>query len=181
MSDRNKHSFFGEEASGRFVSFDDESGEGYDDLFKFTGKVHNCVVSAGHVTTGREDGVDMNNEAHACVIEAALWDVRGKFLATIKGGSSGCHVGGYVRGHGSSVDVDLGNWSDQNKKRTGANLLALTHEKREPITVRVLHSEEPILATGTGPYKFVFPKPGKWYHPLAVQLFHLLRRLGLFR
>lgn len=144
-------------------------------------KVTDCdtgVVEAEVVVGGREDCLDVNNRCHGIEIgtDKTIWEPRGKYVATIKGGTKDITVRGVVRGHGKVCDVDLGNWSDQSQKVTERITLDLRHEKGEPITYRVLNAKEPKLIGG--PYKKVLSVPG-WLRPAFVVFYKLLKKVGL--
>ena len=144
MSDKNYLSIYAEEVGlrvfGNLVPPDDS----YSDTLKFGGLSHDGEVEAARIVGGREDCVDMNNvrDIH---VRAEVFEPRGRFLATIKGGSVGCQLSGTVVGHGTETDVDLGNWSDQSRKITRGTRLCLLSADGSPIRVRVLLSEWPVI------------------------------------
>lgn len=155
-----------------------ESVDVISDTLKITSGVKNvAVVVHGTLAGGSEDCVDMNNRAAGCIVHADRWAPRGKFLATIKGGTTDWHLSGAVVSHGMETDIDLGNWSDQCQEITGRGVLELVSTTGRPIRVRVLHAEMPEFAPGTGPYRYVFPWP--WLgpvRPLLVAAWRLVRR-----
>jgi hypothetical protein len=163
--DINLHSFNGPDFDGAVVTMLDEirPGSEISDTLKFTSRLHDFVGNFGHVIGGREDCVDINNHSQRIRIEAGLWEPRGKYLATIKGGSKDIHLSGRVRGHGREVDIDIGNISDQSDDPTGPVYLNLLHERGEPITVRVINGERPLLLNETEQkYKIVLKVPTFW-------------------
>jgi hypothetical protein len=81
--------------------------------------------------------------------------------------------------HGSEVDVDIGNWSDQSNEPTRGVFLGLYSKTGKPILVRVLNGRRPIFIEETGPYVYAFPKPDTWYHKYVVWIF--LTSLGLWK
>lgn len=118
----------------------------------------NGVIYAGAIVGGYEDCVDLNNHCSDVTIIADLWEPKGDYLATIKGGSNHIQLHGIVRGHGKVVDIDIGNISDQSDDLTTMVMLNLKHEAGEPITIRVLGGDKPVLineATQKYVYKFV--------------------------
>jgi hypothetical protein len=132
------------------------------DTFKLS-RCKRGSVKLGHVKGGLEDCLDVNNHCEDLVIEASLWEPRGEYLTTIKGGSRNITVRGLVTGHGQTVDVDLGNLSDQSDDPTTDVKLDLTHVAGDPIRVRVLNAAPPILLNGgVQRYEIVFRLPGFW-------------------
>jgi hypothetical protein len=134
------------------------------DTLKFSTELTAFRGIFGKVYSGTEDAVDINNRCHDIVLGFDTVVLGGKMGITIKGGSK--DIGITIRnlvGRGQEVDVDIGNWSD-----------------KSPVTVRVINGEKPLLAPGSGPYKFIFPQP--WI-PLSLRakVFQQLRRSGLFR
>ena len=127
------------------------------DALKITNS-KNGIINAGKIIGGYEDCVDINNHCSGVTIIAELWEPRGDYLATIKGGSSVIQLHGIVRGHGKVVDIDIGNISDQSDDLTTMVMLNLKHEDGDPITIRVLGGDKPILInfnTQRYVYKFV--------------------------
>ena len=111
-------------------------------------KITNCtdgILYAGWIKGGYEDCVDINNHCEHIEVNAELFEPTGSYVATIKGGSRWIYLKGMVRGHGKIVDIDLGNISDQSDNMTEYVTLNLTHEKGEPITIRILGCTDPII------------------------------------
>lgn len=179
--DRNFLSFAGERPLGVKIVGDlvpPDDGKPWSDVLKLSNSA-NGSVRAGHVVGGAEDCVDVNNHCAFLTIEAALWEPRGDYLATIKGGSRNITLRGTVRGHGKVVDVDLGNVSDQSDDVTGPIELDLVHEGGEPITVRMLNAVTPKFANGARQrYVISFQIPGFW-RSLFSKAYKLLKRLGV--
>jgi hypothetical protein len=180
--DINLLSFTGPEQNNQTLQFSDEEvrpGPEIADTLKFTSRLTNFTVYLNTVYGGREDCVDVNNHSENLHIYAKLWVPQGKYLATIKGGSKFITLGGKVRGHGKEVDVDIGNISDQSTKPTGPVYLNLTHEKGEPITVRVLNGEKPkFLNAQYQEYVIVFKTPS-FFGKLFANIIRQLRKIGL--
>ncbi len=146
-------------------------------------KISDCadgMILAGHVIGGKEDANDCNNHCSNVVMQADCWEIRGKYGFTIKGGSSNITLIGLVRGHGSVVDVDLGNISDQSDDITGPVSLQLAHElgSQEPITVRVLGATNPIILNPEQAYKVIFAIPGP-FRSFFLKAYKFLKKLGL--
>lgn len=176
-TDKIFHAIGGTDPLGDYVVGDlippDDS---YDDTLKIS-HCKNGTVRAGRVVGGSEDCLDLNNHCEKLVIEADLWEPRGDYLATIKGGSHAITVRGRVRGHGRVVDIDLGNISDQSDDATTGVALDLLHEAGEPITVRVLNALEPQLLNAVSQRYIVTCKiPGFW-RPLWAKAVALWRRV----
>jgi hypothetical protein len=160
----------------------DDAGRTYADAVKCSTGLTDFTGIFKKVTSGTEDALDVNNRCRNLKLYAEMWEFRGTFGITIKGESHGVHVHGYCKGHGKSADVGLGNWSDQARKgKTTEVVLDLQPEPGEVVTIQVLNADKPLLAPGSGPYRYVFPHPDSWYHPIVVQCFIALRRgLGIF-
>lgn len=134
----------------------------------------------GAVYGGKEDCVDVNNKSEDVFIRADLFVPKGKYVATIKGGSKNIHLKGMVRGHSSEVDIDIGNLSDQSDNLTGPVYLDLVHEDGpdEPIMVRCLGGPRPVLLNeGLQKYEIVFKVPGFW-QSWFLKGWKLLKKLG---
>jgi hypothetical protein len=176
--DLNLISFAGRRPLGEHVVGDVLAGPERSDALKVT-DCANGRIAAGHIRGGKEDCVDVNNHTTNVVIEAALFEPRGKHLATIKGGSGDITLRGKVRGHGSVVDIDLGNIADQSDNVTGRVRLDLVHEAGEPITVRILGAIRPtLLNSHEQRYEVVFALPGFW-RSLFLKACKFLKKIGL--
>lgn len=166
--DKNFHSIAGETVGQRYVGSLVPPDDSYADTLKLS-RARDGAITADLVVGGREDCVDVNNLSERVFIHAQRWEPRGKYVATIKGGSSTISLSGEIHGHGSEVDVDLGNWSDQSSEITRNTKLNLTTADGSPITVRLLLAERPrLLNADVQRYRFVFPS----------QIPLCLRRLG---
>lgn len=153
--------------------------EGYADTLKVTA-CSDLAIVAGHIIGGREDCVDINNRCSHIVVTADLFEPKGQYLSTIKGGSSNITLRGYVKGHGSVVDIDIGNVSDQSDNLTGPVYLDLEHVDGDVITVRCLGGPRPIfLNADTQRYKVVLAVPTSFLQSWFLKGYKLLKRLGL--
>lgn len=153
----------------------------WDDSLKVTDGCHDFTAEIPLLYGGREDCVDINNRARNIGVNATFIP-QGKFMATIKGGVENVTLNGEVKGHGTEVDIDLGNWSDQSSvKVTGVSLNLRPKFFETPITIRVLNSTKPLLVPGSGPYKYVWPLPWKWYHGIVVKAMLILGKVGLLK
>ena len=149
----------------------------WSDTVKITSGCTNFSLDAAHIYGGQEDCLDANNKATGCTVHAN-WHPQGKYLATIKGGCHGIGLFGDVYAHGSEVDVDIGNWSDQSENVTTGTILGLWSKTGHPIRVRVLNGLKPTAMAGSGPYTYVWPHPDGMLHPIIVRIFLFLGRMG---
>ncbi len=143
----------------------------WSDALKVSGCV-NLIVRANTITGGKEDVVDVNHSQHVKIyIEDAL--VRGKYCSTQKGASTDITLDiKRQHGHGTEVDHDYGNHSDQGDGNTTDCKLAVT-AGGETIKVRVLRATPPGLLGG--PFKWAFPNPFSWYHSIAVWVLNIFQ------
>jgi hypothetical protein len=158
----------------------------------------------GTVTGGGNACVDVNNKVQGAKVYADLLVPTGEFVATVKGGSGTTkpiELGGTIRGSGKAVgvlggvkwlkwlpgalvgrvDVIGGDWSDQSHDWVKLWKLAYRKEDGQPVCVMCLAAVRPEEEPGTGPYKYRFPHPDRFYHPFVVWCFETLRRWGLWR
>ena len=91
----------------------------HQDTLKFSGRLTQFTGRFGVVYGGTEDCADFNDGCRNVDVHADEWHPQGQYGFTIKGGSHNITVSGKLVGHGKTVDVDLGNWSDQSNGRTG--------------------------------------------------------------
>jgi hypothetical protein len=123
-------------------------GQGFDDALKFS----NCsavLVEGVEILGGREDCIDINRGGLIALRNVTL-NPKGKYGVTIKGGAEVVTLKSVVFcSHGSEVDVDLGNWSDQSGERTrGVTLENVFSADGKPVIVRVLHADMPLVRGG---------------------------------
>lgn len=134
-------------------------------------------IRVGQIIGGREDCVDVNNHAKGIEVVCELYEPKGDYVITAKGGSRDLTFAGFVRGHGRVVDVDLGNLSDQSDDLTTGVRLNLVHESGEPITVRVLGAEDPVFVNqATQAYRVTFALP-RWSRGLFLKLGKQLKKV----
>lgn len=121
----------------------------YDDILKFS-KAEYVVVKNSQIWGGKEDCVDMNRYCKDICIKDTTLFPRGKYGVTIKGGSNRItlkNINFYW--HGSEVDIDIGNWSDQSDELTrGVRLVNIQAADDRPVKVRVLWGEVPEVIGG---------------------------------
>jgi hypothetical protein len=123
-------------------------GQGYDDALKFS----NCsgvLIEGIEILGGREDCIDINRGGLIAMRNVTL-NPKGKYGVTIKGGAEVVTMKSVVFcSHGSEVDIDLGNWSDQSGERTrGVTLENVFSSDGRPVVVRVLHADRPLVRGG---------------------------------
>jgi len=156
--------------------FDVIDGSGGSDALKITDSSYG-MIRVGHIIGGKEDCVDVNNHTSGVRVICDLYEPRGDYVITCKGGSSNIVFEGFVRGHGRVVDVDLGNVSDQSDDLTTGIRLNLVHEAGEPITVRVLGADNPaLLNAATQRYDIIFQIPTTW-RSLFLKVFKQLKKI----
>jgi hypothetical protein len=186
--DVNLRSFLGPQDNGRTIS---EPGTtcgyvpdpsvpakpAYTAPLKFTSQVNGIVAQFGTVIGGSENAADCNNAAYNLSLRAEVWDIsRTKYGFTNKGGCQGNHFGGVVRGHGSEVDFDQDDWSDQSHVPVAGTELNFHSEDGSPLLVRYIYNK-PTLLPGSGPYKFAFPWPWLPFRVAIGKIFNQLRRM----
>lgn len=173
--DRNAVSICGERPIGdrHYELIDGSAGS---DALKVTDSDHG-LIRVDHIIGGREDCVDVNNHAANVVVECMLFEPRGDYVGTIKGGSENVVIRGTVRGHGKVVDFDLGNVSDQSDDLTRNVRFDLIHEAGEPITLRILGCENPtFLNAEVQKYVVIFaiPRP---FRALFLKVYKQLKKI----
>lgn len=121
--------------------------DGTADTLKITGGISNLHVHVNRIHGGSEDCLDVNNKCRDVIVgdEKTVWVPRGKYVATIKGGSHRVEVRGILVGHGKEVSVDLGNWSDQSNDRTEGVYINLKTDDGSAISYRRLNATSPRL------------------------------------
>lgn len=152
----------------------------WDDVLKITRCSNLTVVVDGPLPGGREDCIDVNNKCENIrIIIAGGLAPKGKHALTIKGKSHGISVHAKLLSHGTEVDVDLGNHSDQSDERTDDVLLDLWAIDNTPVTWRRLNAATP---------KFLNPREQKYRRTFRIRGFFrsifakgyaLLKRLGV--
>lgn len=126
------------------------------DALKITNST-NGDVAAGEIYGGYEDCLDVNNRSRNVMVSAD-WYPAGKYVGTIKGGSENVKIFGTLHGHGSEVDFDFGNISDQSSDVTRACVLSVETKDGSAVKVRVWNAEMPLLLNARDQaYDFVFP------------------------
>ena len=179
MPDKNLISFNGPQDNGKSVFLDVLDGTGYDDTIKCSTGLSATSISVGKIIGGREDCIDINNHCEGVVVSCRDAQSGGKYVATLKGESKNCTLILVISKHGSEVDIDLGNNSDQGNGYTTGTVICASAVDGSEVTVRVLQAQKPVFSGG-GPYRFIFPHPDAWYHGIVVFFFRLFCILGIF-
>jgi hypothetical protein len=114
------------------------------DTLKVSGVV-DLEIHARSITGGYEDCIDINHSRGVTLFVDQVIP-KGRFIATIKGGSADIDLTVHEQvGHGSETDYDLGNWSDQGHERTKGIKLFVGTQDGSPATCRVLHAWNPTV------------------------------------
>lgn len=151
----------------------------YADALKFSG-VQRLRVVVDRVVGGREDCVDVNNHCRDVEVVARLGFVpRGKYVATIKGGSRNITLRGPVLGHGTEVDFDCGNHSDQSDNETQGITLDLWTPDGSAITWRQLNGSDIRLREGQAWRAVLRIRGGFWRNLFAKVYAFGKKHMGL--
>lgn len=144
----------------------------WSDAIKLSGAI-NLTVNAGTVKGGAEDVLDVNH-SRSCWISIEDAYPGGKYVSTQKGDSDGITLTIYHQhGHGTEVDHDYGNRSDQGNGNTINSRLSVK-QADGAVSVRVLQATKPAL-DGVA-FTWAFPSPTAWWHDLATFFFRLIYR-----
>ncbi len=145
---------------------------GHQDALKVS-RVRNADIYAGRVVGGSEDVIDIT-DSHDVAVSISEAVVTGSYLATIKGGCSNAELFIQKRtGHGSEVDIDLGNWFDYNRRKTTNTKLSCPNGNG-PTTCRILDSDDPKIAPNQS-WKVYKP----WWRKLFLAFYPILKKLGI--
>lgn len=150
-------------------------GDGHSDTIKMSNCCWLRVVVTGRLIGGAEDCFDANNRTHDVEVYADEWESGGQYLCSIKGESKNVRVSGLVVKHGGTVDVDLGNWSDQSFERTTGVSIYFHTNDGSAVKVRVLNAWEPYLENGQNQRYEV----NDFWKGLFQWVFFLLKKLHL--
>jgi hypothetical protein len=124
----------------------------YDDILKLS---HACNIHIGRliIKTGgrqRENAIDFNRECQHIRIDYAEIEAGQQNGLTAKGGCEDIGVGTlcYLRA-GGHCDIELGNWSDQSKKRTTGVVIERAYRMDgQRVRVRVGNGDWPTIKAG---------------------------------
>lgn len=140
----------------------------YSDSLKLSG-AENVDVFADYIRGGIEDVVDINH-SHNCSVTIQKAESEGKYVSTIKGGSSNITlVINEQLNHGSEVDHDLGNKSQQSRAKTTGISITSRLTDGSAATSRVLNADRPKYFGG--PWKI------KEYPAIVIWFLKLIRVL----
>lgn len=113
----------------------------YSDILKFSGRQMFSLTNA-KVSQGREDCVDINNKCANITVQGMFAvDGSGKQVLTIKGESRDIFISGVIVKPGSKTDVEIGNWSDQSKKKSTNIHVDLRRADGKPVRVVIGHAD----------------------------------------
>ncbi len=120
--------------------------DGWQDAIKLS-NISNVHVYTDYVRGGTEDVVDIN-KCHDVTVTLGDTLPMGRYLATVKGGSSGIVIGvANMRGHGTETDFDFGNWSDQSQEKTVDSVVLVVTDHKEAF-IRAINSDKPRVYAG---------------------------------
>ncbi len=147
-----------------------EAPPGWQDALKVSGAQFVDAV-ADYIVGGTEDCVDINH-SHSINLRTQTFRPMGRYVATIKGGSSNISIKfDDIIGKPKYVDFDLGNWSDQSKDRTSGVTITANQPQSRQYTARQLHAHRPTL---NGNFKLE-----SWKSPYFYTVYSTLKKLGL--
>lgn len=124
-----------------------------------------------------EDAIDINHTEDFEVFINILYPAK-RYCGTIKGESKRCAVTVHLQiGHGGEVDWDYGNHENKRNGNTVEQSLSSKLEDRGTVLVRCLQAVGIGFAHNTGPYRYIWPSPGAWYHSIVIFFFRLYYQL----
>lgn len=141
----------------------------YSDIIHLSKGV-NVTIHDVTVQGGKEDCIDMNNDSQNVLIQNVRVHPNGQYGFTIKGGTRDVVLRNVVfETHGNTVDIDLGNWSDQDQvnKTRAVTLENVTSVDGRPVKVRVMFADNPTVIGGNVKVTVI---PGwivsiiRWFH-----------------
>ncbi len=110
----------------------------WDAILKVSANTSPISLSNMRIAQGRENAIDINNEAHDIYIvgQIGFGGGEGDQIITVKGGSSCITIAGTLCSRGRKADVIVGAWSDQSiAKSHSLDFSGLARSDGEPITV----------------------------------------------
>lgn len=147
----------------------------YADAVKFSGVRRLHVIVTGIIYGGAEDCVDVNNKCYQVTLVAlGGFRARGNFVGTIKGGSKQITIRGEVLSHGTEVDFDFGNHSDQSDDETQGIFLDVWAEFT--VTWRQLNASDVTLRVGSR-FRAVLRLRGGFWRSLFAKLYAIYAKL----
>lgn len=147
--------------------------KGWHDALKIS-RVSNAVITVGAVMGGEEDVVDITWSKNVKV-NIAKAVVKGRYLATIKGGCDGVQViVDQQVGHGKYADFDLGNWFDFTSAKTVRTILGSVMVDGSQVRCRVLNADKPNVIPNQ---KWKIDVP--WWRPFFWPVMKIAKKLKL--
>lgn len=130
--------------------FTPENPSQYAAILKASGSDKGIWIDSPVIAQGHENAIDINNRSKNIKYSNATIGATGENgdqVITIKGGSTDIQITGvlHTRGNRQSVDVDVGNWSDQSYNNSERITLNLTHVDGKKINVRIGRAKNVIL------------------------------------
>ena len=165
-----------ETSNGLTLRYDVIDGTGFAEGLKITSQARDITVYANRIIGGYEDCVDVNNRCQNITVVAAVWEPRGTYLATIKGGSKNIRLKGEIVRPANRVEVDGGHHSDQSKEVTDGISLDLHFADGRKVTFRSLNAKGWHLLGG--PYRCIFRLWGP-FRAIFAHGYALLKKLHI--
>lgn len=153
----------------------------YDSILKISGR-HNLIVPSVLAAQGKENSVDINNEAAFIVLGGQWGGVgdEGEQVFTIKGGSHSIIISGEVISRGTDTDIEIGCWSDQSTKPVSdIDLSGLYRSNGAPLRVVFGRVNQPWrVLLGKAPKDIKLPKNAKidYFGSLGEMTYWWLKR-----
>ena len=124
----------------------------YDDILKFS-HAKNCSVTDSTISgegVNHENAIDMNRSCSGILVKGCNLISGRQNAITIKGGCNDITIENVVIVPGAGhCDIDLGNFSDQcDCPVTNVKLINVTRSDGQPVRVRVINADKPIVTGG---------------------------------
>lgn len=145
------------------------------DTLKFSGARDLTVFVQGNVPGGYEDCIDVNNHCKNLTVIAEGLIPRGRYCATIKGGSANIKIVGNLLSHGEATDVALGEHSDQSMLPTVGVSLGITSIDGSKVDYWQFNANNPSFLDGTGPYNQEIKIPS-WFRGTFARIYRWLKK-----
>jgi hypothetical protein len=150
-------------------------GRGFSEALKFS-QCRYVIAFNLKIIGGTEDCIDIVRGSLYSIYRCSFHP-QGKFGITVKGGVDHVRISDCTfYSHGIECDIDLGNWTNYDivKRPKVRNILIKNCHSTDgkPITVRVLHSDIPIIINSNVKLQVI--------HPFFVWCFFTMRRWGWF-
>ena len=129
-----------------------EVGAEIADTVKFSGVRDFTLHIRGNVIGGYEDCLDLNNLCQRVTVIADGLIPTGRYAITIKGGCEDILIDTTLLDHSKTVDVSLGEHSDQSFKVTREVTLSIAAVDGSKVTYWQFNADRPHLVGSTGPY-----------------------------